>query len=55
MIQHHAIYDGNGWFYENKIGFGVVRTHFTDFSKHVIEVTAIRRFSGNGWDFETPS
>lgn len=46
LAQHHAIYDGNDYFYENKAGAGVVRTPVTTFFECIDEITAIRRFVG---------
>lgn len=53
LVQHHAIYDGNGHFYENKAGFGVVRTPFRDFFKDVEAVTEIRQFRGSDVQLHT--
>jgi hypothetical protein len=47
LVHHHAIYDGKGHFYENKMGFGVVRTPYQEFFKDVEVVTEVRRFQGN--------
>ena len=46
LVQHHAIYDGNGHFYENKFGVGVVRTPVSTFFRGVIEISKIQRFHG---------
>lgn len=46
LVQHHAIYDGEGFFYENKAGVGVVCTPIAQFFQNVNEITAIRRFNG---------
>jgi Lecithin retinol acyltransferase len=53
IVQHHAIYDGKGHFYENKAGFGVVRTPYQDFFRDVESVTEIRRFQGDRFQLQT--
>ncbi|MBI1227803.1 MAG: hypothetical protein GC192_21390 [Bacteroidetes bacterium] len=47
IVQHHAIYAGDGWFYENKIGQGVVCTPWAEFFRGITEVTSVQRFTGN--------
>jgi hypothetical protein len=47
FAQHHAIFDGEGGFYENKAGTGVVRTPIAEFFNGVTSVTEIRRFMGS--------
>lgn len=47
FVQHHAIYAGNGFFYENK-GWDKVRlTHYSHLLSGVSKITSIQRFSGN--------
>lgn len=46
LVQHHAIYDGDGHVYENKFGFGVVRTPLSVFFNNTLGVTEVRRFQG---------
>lgn len=46
LVHHHAIFDGYGYFYENKFGHGVVRTSFSEFFKNISEIKEIHRFRG---------
>jgi hypothetical protein len=52
IVQHHAVYAGNGCFYENKIGQGVVLTPWGEFFRGVSQVTSIQRFNGNYWELQ---
>lgn len=47
LVHHHAIYAGNGFFYENK-GWDKVRiTHFSQLLKGVSKIALIQRFTGD--------
>lgn len=46
LVQHHGICAGKGFFYENVIGKGVVRTHESVFFAGVQKITSIQRFVG---------
>lgn len=55
VVQHHVIYLGENKFgqsliIENKIGFGVRVITADEFFKDVIEITEIKRFSGNNYE-----
>ena len=47
LVQHHAIYAGKGWFYENVIGKGVVLTHYARIFKDGPSITSISRLNAN--------
>lgn len=47
FVQHHAIYAGNGFFYENKGWDKVRQIHYSHLLRGVSKITSIQRFTGN--------